>query len=47
MSGTFNSKNSKKINLSNNIENSKKKKTGDTESCSESENDHPRHNKRE
>jgi hypothetical protein len=36
-----------KINLSKDIENSKKKKTGDTESCSESENDHPRHTLRE
>jgi len=40
---------SPKVNLTKDIENqkSKKKKTGDTESCSESENDHPHHNKRE
>ena len=36
-----------KINLSKDIENSKKKKTGDTESCSESENDFPHHTMRE
>jgi hypothetical protein len=52
MSGTFGSKNSKgvKVDLTDAIENSRNTKkipSGDTESFSESENDHPKHNLRE